>query len=202
MIAYISGILIYKQAPNIIIDTQGLGYELSVPMSTYYNLPELNNKISLYCYQHIREDHHSLFGFTSLDERKLFTELLKTNGIGPRMALTILSSYQVSEFISIIESCDLAALTKLPGVGKKTADRLLLELRDRFKTLFVNNKQASSTQISSMDLDTSVTDAIAALESLGYKPFDAKRVVTKIASNNTEKTNSEMLIKAALREFM
>ncbi|MBP9722705.1 MAG: Holliday junction branch migration protein RuvA [Gammaproteobacteria bacterium] len=210
MIAFLSGTLIFKQAPNIIIDVQGVGYELLVPMSTYYSLPELSNKLSLYCYQHVREDSLLLFGFTSLDERKLFTELLKANGVGPRMALTILSNYQVSEFINIIETCDSGALVKLPGVGKKTADRLLLELRDRLKTVFNNyqnnpniTKQDDNT--ADNNLDSTVSDAIAALEALGYKSNDARRVVTKLVSHNSVQShqsyNSSMLIKAALQEF-
>lgn len=211
MIAYLSGALIFKQAPNIIIDVQGVGYELLVPMSTYYSLPELSHKISIYCYQHVREDNISLFGFTSLDERKLFTELLKANGVGPRMALTILSNYQVSEFISIIENCDSGALVKLPGVGKKTADRLLLELRDRLKSVFTSFATHGSSNVSAkistnLNADTTVSDAISALESLGYKAIDARRVVSKIASDydhndNNIKITSENLIKAALKEF-
>lgn len=203
MIAYLNGVLIYKQAPHIIINVNGIGYELLVPMSTYYNLPDLQHSVSLYSYQYVREDLIALYGFNNLDERKLFIELLKANGVGPRMALTILSNYQVAEFISIIDSCNAGALVKLPGVGKKTADRLLLELRDRLKSVFAHT--ATDVIINPKDnpdyvLDTSVADAIAALETLGYKAIDAKRVVTKLASDNKNYT-SENLIKAALREF-
>ena len=211
MIAFLNGVLIYKQAPNIIINVNGVGYELLVPMSTYYNLPDLLQQVSLYSYQYVREDIIALYGFANLDERKLFIELLKANGVGPRMALTILSNYQVAEFISIIDSCNAGALVKLPGVGKKTADRLLLELRDRLKAVFANRSADSINNINNNSdhalghgldyaLDTSVADAIAALETLGYKSMDAKRVVTKLASDN-KNFNSENLIKAALREF-
>ncbi len=200
MIAFINGTLIYKQAPNIIIDVQGVGYELLVPMSTYYNLPEIDHPTKLFCHQYIREDMNLLYGFNNLEERKLFTELLKTNGVGPRMALTVLSNYSVSEFIHIIESCDLNALVKLPGVGKKTADRLLLELRDKFKSVFGKDKNSNFNVVSQND--TTISDAISALESLGYKANEAKNVVTKIASNYKDKFSSEMLIKDALREFM
>jgi len=200
MIAFINGILIYKQAPNVIIDVAGVGYELLVPMSTYYNLPELDNKTKLYCHQYVREDVNVLYGFNNLEERKLFTELLKTNGVGPRMALTILSNYSVLEFIHIIESCDSSALVKLPGVGKKTADRLLLELRDKFKSIFGKANNLDTTKVHHSD--TTVSDAISALESLGYKETEARKVVTKLASNYKDKYSSEMLIKDALREFM
>lgn len=211
MIAYLKGKLIHKQAPQIIIDVSGVGYELLVPMSTYYNLSEINEESSLFCYHYIREDANLLYGFGNLNERKLFIELLKINGVGPRLALTILSNYQVNEFISIVADCNANALVKLPGVGKKTADRLLLELRDKLKTVFQNNSLNNNNDASTVKFiedsnyiaDTTVSDAIAALESLGYKPADARKVVIKLAENNhlNEKVTSEYLIKGALKEF-
>lgn len=211
MIAFLSGKLIYKQAPVIILDVNGVGYELLVPMSAYYNLPDLEQKTNLYCYQHVREDNVSLYGFGDLEQRKLFTALLKTNGVGPRLALTILSNFQVREFISIINNGDSLALVKLPGVGKKTAERLLLELRDRLKNLFKNDlvesancttgKAVDSCNFNSDSPNYRASDAISALEALGYKYTDAQRVVTKLASNPEHNTSSENLIRAALREF-
>lgn len=229
MIAYLRGKVILKQAPVIILDVAGVGYEVWVPMSTYYNLPELSpaattlnsKETELYCYQYIREDNNTLYGFDTLAQRKLFVALLKTNGVGPRLGLTVLSNYQVQEFISIINNNNLNALIRLPGVGKKTAERLLLELKDRIKKIFNTNETEKKQLISGVKHEKleqglnqsdnlnanecNVLDAISALESLGYKYSEANRVVTKVlhgvelSSKNNH--TSEEIIKAALKEF-
>jgi Holliday junction DNA helicase RuvA len=211
MIAYLRGKIILKQAPIIILDINGVGYELFVPMSTYYNLPEINasqNEVELFCYQYIREDANVLYGFSDLNQRKLFTALIKLNGVGPRLALTILSNYQVTEFINVINRNDITALTRLPGVGNKTAERLLLELKDKLKNLFNQDEMSKirlkQTEQSGVDMltdstDFIVADAIAALETLGYKYNDAQKVINRLAVSGTH--TSETLIKAALKEF-
>ncbi len=213
MIAYLRGKVILKQAPVIIIDVAGVGYEVWVPMSTYYNLPELNSReTELYCYQYIREDNITLYGFDTLEKRKLFMALLKTNGVGPKLGLTVLSNYQVQEFISIINNNNLNALVRLPGVGKKTAERLLLELKDRIKKIFnaleidKNLPVSSGNQFNNINADDSnILDAISALESLGYKYNEANKVVSKVigSAELSHKNNytSEEIIKAALKEF-
>lgn len=211
MIAYLRGKVLYKQAPQIILDVNNIGYELLVPMSTYYNIPEVGHEMSVYCYQHIREDANTLYGFNNLDERKLFMALLKTNGVGPNLALTILSNFNIGQFLSVINNNDNTALVKLPGVGKKTADRLLLELKDRLKKIFTNHNfeneanivDASSgvTQFGASNSSHTVMDAICALESLGYKNNEIQRVVNKLVSKDNNFNTSEDLIKAALREF-
>lgn len=201
MIAYLSGRIILKQAPIIILEVNGVGYELWVPMSTYYNLPDVhsvNHQVQLFCYHHIREDANLLYGFGDLEQRKLFTALIKLNGVGPRLALTILSNYNVAEFINIIDRNDIASLTRLPGVGNKTAERLLLELKDRLNKLFNQDSKISNDYLSNSQ-DLIVADAIAALETLGYKYNDAHKMVNKLAK--TENNTSEALIKAALKEF-
>lgn len=210
MIAYLKGNLIHKQAPVIIINVNGVGYELLVPMSAYYQLGELGSNVEIFCYNYVREDANLLYGFNNLEERKLFIELLKTNGVGPRLALTILSNYQVAEFINIINNCEVDKLVKLPGVGKKTADRLLLELRDKLKNIFNNLVKANYNKSNNLALDhnsnnNTVMDAISALEVLGYKSADAKRVVNKFINSENKQYivdyTSEELIKAALKEF-
>lgn len=214
MIAFLQGKVIYKQVPIIILNVNGVGYELSLPMSTFYNLPELNQETSLFCYQYIREDANVLYGFSNLEQRKLFTALLKTNGVGPRLALTVLSNFQINEFLRIINNGDSKALVKLPGVGKKTAERLVLELQDRLKKIFnvqdaeLNTGSVQYSAIGSensgmQDLqanDNTVMDAICALETLGYKYNDANKVVNKLL-DKANYNSSEELIKAALKEF-
>lgn len=214
MIAYLNGEVIYKQAPVIILKTNNIGYEILVPMSVYYNLPDLNlaenNNIELYIYNHIREDSNVLYGFSNINERRLFIELLKINGVGPRLALTILSNYTVEEFITVINNSELNKLIKLPGVGKKTAERLLLELKDKLQKIinsfgfnqdYLNNLNSNISNYDNYINNNcnSVLDAIAALEVLGYKSNDAKKVIGKINNNNI--LSSEDLIKAALKEF-
>lgn len=212
MIAYLKGKVLFKQAPMVIMDVNDVGYELWVPMPTYYNLSQITQtnpeaKIALYCYQHIREDMNALFGFDDLDQRKLFISLLKTNGVGPRLAMTILSNYSTAEFIKIIGNCDHGSLVRLPGVGQKTAERLLLELKGKLNKIFnqreINEFQKSTKTFPHDNLvneDMTVSDAIAALEVLGYKLNDVQKIVTKLVKNNPD-FSSESLIKAALQEF-
>ena len=127
MIGRLTGILLVKQAPELLLDVNGVGYEVQAPMSTFYQLPELGVRVSLHTHLVVREDAQLLYGFAELPERQLFRTLIKVNGVGPRLALTILSGMDVGQFVACVQSADTATLVKLPGVGKKTAERLLVE---------------------------------------------------------------------------
>ena len=132
MIARLAGILLEKNPPQILLDVQGVGYEIDVPMSTFYNLPALQEKVVLHTQLIVREDAHLLFGFATLDERAVFRQLLKISGVGPRLALSVLSGLSMAELADAVARKESARLTKIPGVGKKTAERLLLELQGKF----------------------------------------------------------------------
>ncbi|MBE8167772.1 MAG: Holliday junction branch migration protein RuvA [Shewanella sp.] len=205
MIGRIAGILIEKQAPEILIDVQGVGYELQVPLTCFYELPELSQQVSLYTHFVVREDAQLLYGFTTKQERALFRLLIKTNGVGPKLALTILSGMTASEFVSCVEHDDIATLVKLPGVGKKTAERLLVEMRDKLKSLMEASAGSErefvlkSDYKPKTDVNTAEEDAIAALLSLGYKPTQASKAVSGVYQDGL---NSESLIKAALKSML
>lgn len=202
MIGRLRGILIEKNPPDIIIEVNGVGYEVSLPMTSFYELGELNQEIILYTHFVVREDAQLLYGFHSKQERSLFRELIKVSGFGPKLALAILSGMSSQQFIHAVEYHEIDMLIKLPGVGKKTAERLIIEMKDRLKRLdkvtltggiHINdqlvghavNRQAESE-----------AEAIAALIALGYKPLDANRMITKLALPDAD---SEMLIREALR---
>jgi holliday junction DNA helicase RuvA len=135
MIGRLQGLLIEKNAPWILLDIQGVGYELQVPMSTYFNLPELNTRCTVHTHLVIREDAHSLYGFQNQEEKTLFKTLIKVSGIGPRTALAVLSSISTHDFLLAVQSQETARLVKIPSIGKKTAERLLLELKEKIATL-------------------------------------------------------------------
>src|SRR5580700_5495650 len=136
MIGQIRGTILEKQPPQLIIDVQGVGYEIDAPMSTFYQLPDAGKQVSLFTHLIVREDAHHLYGFFTRDERLLFKTLLKVNGVGPRLALTILSSASTHEFIRCVLNNDTASLVRLPGIGKKTAERLVIEMRDKLKDFY------------------------------------------------------------------
>ncbi|MEJ2619858.1 MAG: Holliday junction branch migration protein RuvA [Candidatus Thiodiazotropha sp.] len=197
MIGRLRGELAAKQAPYLLLDVGGVGYELEAPLSTIFSLPEIGQKITLLTHLVIREDAHVLYGFSSETERTLFRNLLKVNGVGAKMALTILSGMSAEEFARCVESEDLAALVKLPGIGKKTAERLIIEMRDRLAKLSGFSLSSSVTQSVAADQPASANaDAVAALEALGYKPQDASRMVKNVEQQNMD---SEALIRAALQ---
>ncbi|MFD0965487.1 Holliday junction branch migration protein RuvA [Seminibacterium arietis] len=201
MIGRLKGILIEKQPPEILLDVQGVGYELLLPMTSFYNLPEIGQEAILFTHLVVREDAHLLFGFYQKQDRTLFRELIKTNGVGPKLALAILSAMSVTEFAYAIEREELSKLVKIPGVGKKTAERLLVELKGKFKSLQQTDFFIESTQLPSMErnitsTDTQVDDAVAALVALGYKQLDAEKMVKKVAKSDL---NSEQLIREALK---
>ena len=192
MIGRLQGMVIEKQPPEILLDVQGVGYELLLPMTSFYSLPEINEQVTLFTHLVVREDAHLLFGFATKQDRTLFRELIKTNGVGPKLALAILSAMQVDEFVFAIEREELSKLVKIPGVGKKTAERLIIEMRDR-----VGNGSASLNAIAGELVPvTPEHDAITALISLGYKAAEAERAVGRITLENA---SAEDLIRQALK---
>lgn len=201
MIGRLRGKLIEKQPPEILLDVQGVGYELLLPMTSFYALPDIGQECTLFTHLAVREDAHQLFGFAAKTDRTLFRELIKTNGVGPKLALAILSAMSVQEFAYAIEREELSKLVKIPGVGKKTAERLLVELKGKFKGVgqadfFVESKRISAPDMPSIETDTPDAEAVAALVALGYKPAEALKMVKKVANGNL---TSEQLIREALK---
>ena len=194
MIGFLRGKLIKKQPPLLILDVKGVGYEIEAPMTTFYVLPKTGNEIEIYTHLVVRDDAHLLFGFATENERLLFRNLLKANGVGAKMALTILSGIEASEFSQCIQNNNAERLTKLPGIGKKTAERLIIEMRDRIENI---PKLATIQKNGNMDKRSNPADeAISALISLGYKPAEASKYVLAITNDGM---SSEELIREALK---
>jgi Holliday junction DNA helicase RuvA len=168
MIGRLTGKLLGKEPPLLWLDVMGVGYELEAPLSTFYKLPEVGQSLSLHTHFAVREDQHTLFGFASAAEKILFRQLIKLSGVGPKSALTILSGISVEEFWETVRQQDAAKLTRLPGIGKKTAERLVLELRDKA------GDHAATAR--SADSGGAVPQAVSALVNLGYKPAEAQRL--------------------------
>lgn len=195
MIGQLSGLLIEKNLPTIIVDVNGVGYELDVPMTTGFALPEVGEKVVLSTHFVVREDAQLLYGFIDKTARQLFRTLIKVNGVGAKMALAIMSGMDTQTLVTVVHDQDVAMLTQIPGIGKKTAERLLVELKDS-----LDNKLAVS-ESTVLPLEDTVSgntkaDAISALVSLGYKPVEAKKMIDKIFD---PALGSEALIKQALQ---
>jgi len=197
VIGRIRGTLLHKQAPQLLIDVNGIGYEVSAPMSTFYNLPELDESITLHTHLVVREDAHTLYGFATENERAMFRALIKVNGVGAKLALTILSGISAEDFIVCVMDNDTAGLTRLPGVGKKTAERLIIEMRDKLKDWGTQTTDTSSgkptTLVQPVD---AVADAVSALIALGYKPPEASKMVRIVDAKDLP---SEEIIRQALQ---
>lgn len=196
MIGQIRGRILTKQPPHLLIDVNGVGYEIDAPMSTFYRLPEVASEILLHTHFVVREDAHHLYGFYTLEERTLFRTLLKVNGVGPRLGLTILSSSNPDEFVQSIVNNDIASLTRLPGIGKKTAERLIIEMRDKLADWQKEPKQTVPF-ITPNGRNQTVQDAISALIALGYKPQEASLMVAKVDSGEL---SCEEIIRRSLKE--
>ena len=190
MIGRLSGKLIEKQPPQIIVDVQGLGYELDVPMSTFYNLPGLGETITLFTHLVVREDAHLLYGFGSDDERRAFRQLLKISGVGPKLALSVLSGLSVADLAQTVAMQETGRLTKIPGVGKKTAERLVLELRDKLD-------HVSSVAGSSTTPKANSGDVLNALLALGYNEREAQWALKQIPND----LNVSESIRQALKQL-
>jgi len=194
MIGRIKGTIVEKQPPSILVDVQGVGYELDVPMSTFYGLPENGKNIELHTHFIVREDAQLLYGFATKRERRLFRALLKVNGVGAKVALSILSGMTSEEFFECVANKDSVAMTRVPGIGKKTADRLLVEMQDKVDSLSGGSVQPGlPTETVSISVRTQASDALMAL---GYKPTEAKRLLDK---NTSDGQSVEDMIRSALR---
>lgn len=195
MISRIEGILTIKKPPMLEINVNGLHYEVFAPMGTFYHLTKLNVPVSLYTHLVIREDAHQLYGFYETHERDLFRALIKITGVGPKLALTILSGMSPEHFLECIAMDDATQLTRIPGIGKKTAQRLLIDIKDRLKDIELPTS-ISSTMPIHQATPTPEGDALAALIALGYKPTEAARA---LKTTKKEGVNSETLIRDALQ---
>ena len=198
MIGFLRGKLAAKHPPVLLLDVSGVGYEIEAPMSTFYGLPGVGADVSLHTHLVVREDAHVLFGFGTERERSLFRELIKVSGVGPRIALGILSGASVDEFHRCVETQDTAALTRIPGIGRKTAERLIVEMRDRLKALASGVPFEVRGPVSSGAPATPNphAEAYSALVALGYKPPEVTRLLQKV---DPAVTTTEELIRHALR---
>jgi Holliday junction DNA helicase RuvA len=191
MIGALEGKLTHKAPPHLLLDVGGVSYEVEAPMSTFYNLPPVGERLRLLTHLVVREDAHILYGFGSSDERALFRNLIKVTGVGPRIALAILSGVSVNAFAQCVRMQDSAALTRIPGVGRKIAERLVIEMRDRLAAMAGQAVFGDSSLIAAGTNGTDVTDDAAveawnALVALGYKPAEATRLLKGVASGSTE----------------
>ncbi len=194
MIGFLSGVIRDKQPPQLLLEVQGVGYEIEAPMTTFYDLPEVGQAVTLFTHLSIREDAHTLYGFNKVSDRSLFRNLIKVNGVGAKLALTILSGMDANSFSMCIQAGDSAALVKLPGIGKKTAERLIIEMRDRLTQITPgdNLSSANTTPV----VANPVEEAVSALIALGYKAPDASRMVRAVKS---QELSTEEIIRGALQ---
>lgn len=201
MIGFLHGVLRDKQPPALLIEVQGVGYEVEAPMTTFYDLPAVGEPVRLYTHLAVREDAHTLYGFSKLSDRTLFRTLIKVNGVGAKMALTILSGMEASLFAGCVQAGDTAALVKLPGVGKKTAERLVVEMRDRLADWDTTGAAAlaGSGKSPQADVLNPVEEAVSALVALGYKPADASRMVRGVDAGDLA---TEEIIRTALQSMI
>jgi len=193
MIGRIAGTLLAKSPPMLLVDVGGVGYEIDAPMSTFYRLPAIGEPVLLHTHLLVREDAQLLYGFASEAERALFRQLLKVSGVGAKLALVILSGVAVDELLAIVSDEDAARLVRIPGIGRKTAERLILELREPL------GRMASTPASVLAPRGDALQDAASALEALGYKPTEARAALRDLAA---EDQSSEDLIRAALKRLM
>lgn len=197
MIGRLRGKLLAKQSSHILIDVQGVGYEVEVPLTTFFRLPAPGEEVMLHTHLIVREDAHVLYGFAAESDRALFRDLIKVNGVGAKLAATILSGIAVDEFVRCVRDNDVARLTRLPGIGKKTAERLVMEMRDRLDVKGTGATEMKPDVAGLSDVEPNpVDDAISALVALGYKPPDASRMVLRVKA---EGLACEEIIRRALQ---
>ncbi|MEW6647405.1 MAG: Holliday junction branch migration protein RuvA [Pseudomonadota bacterium] len=199
MIGRLRGKLLDKKPPQLLLEVGGVGYEVEAPMSTFYQLPASGSEVILHTHLVVREDAHLLFGFASERERSLFRALLKVNGVGAKMALAILSGMNADTFARCIQENDTGSLTRLPGIGKKTAERLIVEMRDRLADWQEAGVLPVVMAVPTAEARDEVKDAVSALIALGYKPPEASRMVSGVI---TEGRSSEEIIREALKGAM
>jgi len=199
MIGRIRGIIIEKQPPHLLLEVGGLAYEILAPMTTFYHLPSLQQEVSLHTHMVVREDAHQLYGFYCEKDRKLFRSLIKVNGVGPKLALTILSGIEPNYFVQCVLNNDASTLTGIPGIGKKTAERLIIETKDALTSWQDDLAEKTNNYPTVSQTDHSIQDAISALIALGYKPNEAKRSVMQIHHADY---SSEDMIRLALKHML
>jgi len=206
MIGRLRGIWLEKQAPDLLLDVAGVGYEVQLPLTSFYQLPATGEEAVLYTHFVVREDAQLLYGFVNATERALFRQLIKANGVGPKLALTILSGMTAQQFVRCVQLDDVSTLVKLPGVGKKTAERLVVEMRDRLKdwgiaptTPVTDAMLLQGDEAVFSPVESAEQDALGALVSLGYSQLQADKAVQRVKQADM---SSEQLIKAALRSMM
>ncbi|UCH54228.1 MAG: Holliday junction branch migration protein RuvA [Pseudomonadota bacterium] len=197
MIGRLHGTLVSKEPPALLVDVGGVGYELEAPMTTFYDLPPTGQAVTLFTHLVVREDAQLLFGFSRESQRRLFRDLLKVNGVGPRVALAVLSGMSDQEFVSCVADNNIARLTQVPGIGRKTAERLVMELRDKLP--FEPHDQDAPGVAEALAANSDpVGEAVSALIALGYKPQEASRAVRGIT---TKDLSAEDIIRQALRSM-
>ncbi|HAW93470.1 MULTISPECIES: Holliday junction branch migration protein RuvA [unclassified Arsukibacterium] len=205
MIGRLQGVLLEKQAPDILLDVAGVGYEVQLPMTSFYQLPEPGNQLIIFTHFVVREDAQLLYGFITSTERSLFRQLIKANGVGPKLALTILSGMTAQQFVHCVLHDEISTLVKLPGVGKKTAERLVIEMRDRLKDWGVSGTPVTDRLTLSSDEAifappaSAEQDALSALLGLGYSQAQASKAVKLVKRADM---SSEQLIMAALKSMV
>ncbi len=203
MIAHLSGTLLSKQATSVILDVAGVGYEVSIPLSTFYELEDPGSSVQLRIYTHVREDALQLYGFKTARERELFLRLISVSGIGPKLGITLLSGMSAEEMITSIRNNNLAKLTLIPGVGRKTAERLVMELRDKVASLAagVDEDLGPTAEAASLPTEDSMrADALSALVNLGYQRNAAEKAVTA-ALDESDEVSVESILRASLRKL-
>ena len=193
MIAYLSGKLREKQANQVIIDVGGVGYDVSIPLSTFYDLGEEGSDVELRIYTHVREDAIQLFGFKTNRERDLYLKLISVQGIGAKSGVTMLSGMSADEIITAIRTDNLARLTSIPGVGRKTAERLVIELRDKLGELSPSTAGAAASASNDMPADAVFDDALSALVNLGYQKHSAEKALNQALRDGTEQSVQKLL---------
>ncbi len=196
MIGRLRGTVGAKHPPHLLVDVQGVGYELQAPMSTFYVLPEVGGEVLIHAHLIVREDAHVLYGFASVEERSLFRALIKVSGIGAKLALAVLSGMDLQTFTRCIQDSNAAALARLPGIGKKTAERLIVEMRDRLNLLDIGNAATLTTPGAPGSAPAPADDAVTALEALGYRPAEARSMVRAVDADDLP---SEEIIRRALQ---
>jgi Holliday junction DNA helicase RuvA len=197
MIGRLKGLLVYKAPPALMVDVGGVGYELSAPMSTFYDLPEVGREVTLFTHYAVKEDGVALYGFLTESERRLFREVQKVTGVGAKIALAVLSGASVDDFARLVQTGDITALCRIPGIGKKTAERMVVELRDRAAD-FASGAIAVVTGKGGAVPADPVSEASVALTQLGYKPVEVQRMLKQAEPGDS----AEQIIRKALKSVL
>ena len=201
MIGQIRGRLVEKNPPEILVEVGGITYELQVPMSTLYHLPEIGQELVLHTHFVVREDAQLLYGFYDSKDKAMFRSLIRVNGVGPKMALGILSGMEADDFVRTVRNNDVNSMVSMPGIGKKTAERLIVEMRDRLAE-WDAGEEALANSAATLSQPTITKDAETALIGLGYKPAQAARAIAQVLNENSEIRDSEELIRLSLKSMV